>query len=289
MQQSPEKKGTLYIVPTPIGNLEDITLRALRILKEVSFVFAEDTRHSQKLLNHFGIKTRLRACYREKEEQRSQQIVELLLAGNDIGLMSDAGTPAISDPGAIAVAKAHAQGIQVVPLPGPCAAVTALSGSGITDPGFTFIGFAPAKKSRRMKLLQELVNHKYPLIFYESPRRIHAFLSDAVEILGNRKALWARELTKSYEELVQEDLLTLLEKAETTPRGEFVLIIHPGQTKQIDASTIDELIVWYRDNTDLSLKDASRTIADDMNVSKSKVYQTALSYWNKPNHENEKK
>jgi len=274
------KQGCLYIVPTPIGNLEDITLRALRVLKEVDLIAAEDTRHSKRLLNHFEISTHLTSYYREKEAEKSVYLLQLIKDGQDIALISDAGTPAVSDPGAILVQNAHNQGITVIPLPGPSAVTTAMSASGYTGTGFLFIGFSPSKKGQRQKLLSSLANSEYPVVFYESPRRVEAFLQEALNTFGEREAFWAREITKAYEDLEASTLSGLLEKAKANQiRGEFVLIIYPGQKDEVQGETIEELICWYRDNSELSLKDVSKKLAADLGVSKSGVYQQALSLW----------
>jgi 16S rRNA (cytidine1402-2'-O)-methyltransferase len=274
------KTGTLYIVPTPIGNLEDITLRALRTLKEVDLIAAEDTRHTKKLLNHFGISTPLISYYREKEVERSEELLLRLAEGKDIALVSDAGTPAISDPGAVIVQRAHLNGLKVVPLPGPSALTTAISGSGFRDSGFLFLGFLPSKKGQRVKALSALVNCEYPVVLYESPHRIDSLLADALEILGEREAFWARELTKNFEDLQSGNLSHLLEKSkEGRNRGEFVVIINPGVKEEVKGQTLEELITWYRDNSDLSLKDVSRQLSSDLGMSRSHIYQQALALW----------
>jgi 16S rRNA (cytidine1402-2'-O)-methyltransferase len=277
------QSGTLYIVPTPIGNLEDITLRAIRILKEVDLIAAEDTRHTQKLLNHLGIQTPLISYYREKEAQRGVEIIAILKTGQDVALVSDAGTPAISDPGSILIESAHKNNIEIVPLPGPSALTTALSAAGFRYTDFLFLGFLPSKKYQRRKSLSALTNCEYPIVLYESPHRISALLEDAFDIFGRRQAFWARELTKKFEELQRADLETLLEKSQSGKnRGEFVLIICPGPKEEIEAETIEELIVWYRDKAELSLKDLSRRIATDLGVSRSQVYRKALELWHNP-------
>lgn len=274
--------GTLYIVPTPIGNLEDITLRALRILKEVDLIAAEDTRHTRNLLNHFGISTPLISYYREKEAERSEEILLRLQEGKNIALVSDAGTPAISDPGAVVVRQAHDLGFVVVPLPGPSALTTALSGSGISSSGFLFLGFLPAKVAQRRKALAALASCDYPVVFYESPRRIDVFLADALDILGERQAFWARELTKNFEDLQSGTLSDLLAKSnEGKNRGEFVVIICPGERDEAKGQTLEELILWYRNNSDLSLKDVSKQLAADLGISRSQIYQQALALWNR--------
>ena len=277
---SQPETGTLYIVPTPIGNLEDITLRAIRILKEVDLIAAEDTRHTRKLLNHLDITTRLISYYREKEARRGAQILTMLKDGKNIALVSDAGTPAISDPGSVLVQLAHDNNISIVPLPGPSALITAMSAGGFEQTGFLFSGFAPSKKGQRRRLLNSLKDCDYPVAFYESPHRIEGLLTDALEIFGNRKTLWARELTKTYEELEQSDLASLRKKAaEKKQKGEFVIIIQPGEKMAVKGESIEELINWYRENSDLSLKDVSKRIASDLGVSRSMVYQLALRLW----------
>ncbi len=278
--QNPQ--GTLYIVPTPIGNLEDITLRAIRILREVDLIGAEDTRHTKKLLNHLGISTPLISYYREKEVQRGAEIIDILKTGKSVALVSDAGTPAISDPGSVLVGLAHDNGIKIVPLPGPSALTTALSATGFDYTGFLFLGFPPSKKGQRQKFLSSLANCDYPVVIYESPRRVTALLADALDIFGNRQTFWARELTKRFEELQRADLLTLYEKGVSGKnRGEFVLIICPGEKEEVEGDTVEELITWYRDNAELSLKDVSKRIASDLGISRSQVYQKALELWHK--------
>ena len=282
MTEARNNHGILYIVPTPIGNLEDITLRALRILKEVDLIAAEDTRHTRNLLNHFGIATPLISYYREKEAERSEEILLRLQEGKNIALVSDAGTPAISDPGAVVVRQAHDQGLTVVPLPGPSAVTTALSASGITSAGFLFLGFLPAKSGQRRKALAAIADCEYPVVFYESPHRIDTFLADALEILGDRQAFWARELTKSFEDLQSGNLNDLLAKSsQGRNRGEFVVVICPGSREEAKGQTLEELILWYRDNSELSLKDVSRRLATDLGISRSQIYQQALALWNR--------
>jgi len=273
--------GTLYVVATPIGNLEDITLRALRILKEVDLIAAEDTRHTKQLLNHFDIHTPLISYYREKEAERSEELVQKLLAGDTIALVSDAGTPGISDPGAVLVKKAREAGITIVPLPGPSALTAALSAAGIVDGTFLFLGFPPAKKGQRQKLLSTFIEAPWALVFYESPHRIDALLADVLEILGDRQAFWARELSKLYEDLQAGSISQLLELATGKKnRGEFVLIIQPGSSRQqATGENVEEILLWYKENTELSLKDVSRQIAKDLGLSRSDIYQKALEVW----------
>jgi len=277
-----KNQGSLYITATPIGNLEDITLRALRILKEVDVIAAEDTRHTRKLLSHFEISTPLISYYREKEQERAVQLLERIAAGESVALVSDAGTPGISDPGAVLVKLAHQNGINIVPVPGPSALATALSVSGISDSSFLFLGFAPSKKSQRKSLLSSLIDHPNPIVFYESPRRIQGLLSDILQIMGDRNGFWGRELTKVHEDLQAGKISDLLAKAEDGKnRGEFVLIVHPGEVTRAEGENVLELLTWYRDNTSLSVKDVSRKLAGDLGLSRSAVYQDALNIYKK--------
>jgi 16S rRNA (cytidine1402-2'-O)-methyltransferase len=279
--------GILYVVATPIGNLEDITLRALRILKEVDLIAAEDTRHTKQLLNHFDIHTPLISYYREKEAERSEELVQKLLAGETIALVSDAGTPGISDPGAVLVKKAREAGVIIVPLPGPSALTAALSAAGLVDGTFLFLGFPPAKKGQRQKLLSTFVEAPWALVFYESPHRIDALLADVLAVLGDRQAFWARELSKLYEDLQAGSISELLALATGKKnRGEFVLIIQPGSGRQEAAGeNVEEILLWYKENTELSLKDVSRQIAKDLGLSRSDIYQKALEVWAATNEE----
>jgi 16S rRNA (cytidine1402-2'-O)-methyltransferase len=272
--------GTLYIVATPIGNLEDITFRAVRILKEVDLIAAEDTRHTMKLLNHFGIQTQLISYYREKERERASELVDRLQSGVNIALVSDAGTPGISDPGAILVNKAREASITVVPIPGPSALTTAISGAGFDCSSFLFLGFLPAKSSQRRKFLSSFSNSEYPVILYESPHRIRVSLADALEVLGDRWAFWGRELTKAHEELQTGRLSELLARAcSQVNRGESVLIISPDKKEQVTGNTVEELLLWYRDHSELTLKDACRRLSSDLGLSRSHIYQKALIIW----------
>lgn len=272
--------GTLYVVATPIGNLEDISFRAIRILKEADYIAAEDTRHTKKLLNHYGIHTKLISYYREKEVQKAEYILQLLKNGQNIALVSDAGTPGISDPGAVVINRARDEQISIVPIPGPSALTTALSCSGINDNSILFLGFAPAKKNQRRQLLKTLIHSDNHVVFYESPHRVHALVGDAYNILGERQVLMARELTKTFEEIEKTVLSELLKKLSTIRnRGEFVLIFFPGKKETPDKMDIDELILWYRDHSGQSLKDSCKNISSDLGLSRSKIYQRAIQIW----------
>lgn len=274
--------GTLYIVATPIGNLEDMTYRAVRILKEVDLIAAEDTRHSRKLLNHFGIDTPLVSYYREKEASRSAQLVDQIADGSDIALVSDAGTPGISDPGSMLVNRVREAGLKIVPIPGPSALGAALSCAGLEPGTFLFLGFAPQKSAQRRKLFKSLVSSLYPVVFYESPHRIHRFINDAFTVLGNRSVLWAREISKKYEDIQQTSLALLAETiAGEKIRGELVIIIHPQLQEGPDKESLEDILLWYHENSDLSLKDVCKKISADMGIGRSEIYRQALVVWDK--------
>src|ERR1051326_5163088 len=219
--------GTLYIVSTPIGNLEDITQRALRVLREVDLIACEDTRHTRKLLNHFGIGTKTISYHEHNEAERADELGELLATGKNVALVADAGTPLISDPGFRIVNVAIAHGIDVVPIPGAAAVVVALCASGLPSDQFLFAGFLPARSNARRSRLDELRSIAATLVFYEAPHRIAAALRDAADILGNRNCVVARELTKMHEEFTRGRLAelanTFADRMKT--RGEIVLLI----------------------------------------------------------------
>lgn len=218
--------GTLYIVATPIGNLEDITLRAIRTLKDVDIIAAEDTRHTQTLLRHFTINTPLTSYHEHNERAKTAQLVARLECGESVALVSDAGTPAISDPGYRLVSEATRLGIRVVPIPGPSALIAALSASGLATDGFNFRGFLPARKRERRSKLQELRLERYSIVAYETPHRIKESLDDIREIFGDRRMVLAREITKIHEEFLRGRISEVI--AEVGPReirGEVTLII----------------------------------------------------------------
>ena len=219
--------GTLYVVSTPIGNLEDITHRAIRVLGEVDLIACEDTRHTHKLLQHYGISTKTISYHEHNEQERSGELIDLLLRGTNVAVVSDAGTPGISDPGFRLIRLAVAKQVQVVPIPGPSALVTALVASGLPTDEFFFGGFLPARSGARQTRLNELRSVPGTLIFYEAPHRLAATLKDAFEILGEREAVIARELTKLHEEIARgrlSELAARFSSAETA-RGEIVLIV----------------------------------------------------------------
>jgi len=221
--------GKLYIVATPIGNLGDITIRATDILKNVDLVLAEDTRHSKKLFSHYEIDTPLRAFHEHNEKDKTEATINEIKAGKLIAMISDAGTPLISDPGYHLVSMAKKNSLDVVPVPGPSAAITALSSSGLASNSFTFFGFLPSKQVARLKFLQTKINLDETIIFYESPKRILSSLEDMLEVFGvNREVCLAKELTKSFETILTDKLPNLIEYLNADPshqRGEFVILV----------------------------------------------------------------
>lgn len=219
--------GILYVVATPIGNLEDVTLRALRVLREVSLIAAEDTRRTARLLQHYSIPTRTTSLHEHNEHTKTPGLIERLRRGESIALVSDAGTPLLSDPGAMLVGAAHHAGIKVEPVPGPSAVVAAVSTSGARTEGFVFAGFPPSKSTTRKRWLQQLATEQRAIVLFEAPHRVRSLLIDLVEILGNRPVTLGRELTKTHEELVVRPITTHLERL-GEPRGEYTLVIHPS-------------------------------------------------------------
>ncbi len=279
---SSASSGILYIVATPIGNLEDITLRAIRILKEVDCIASEDTRRTKILLNHLKISTQLISYYREKEVSRSEQIIDLLKQGKNIALVSDAGTPCISDPGTILIDKAHKKRIQVTPIPGASALTAGLCLSGMLSDSILFVGFLPNGKSARRKKLSSLKGESHLLAFYESPKRVIGSLKDMYDLLGDRTVFVVRELTKIHEEYFSGSISSVIKSLseKNTVKGEFVIILEGEKKSEAPESTdIHQLIEWYRDEGSLSLSDSVKKISKDIGVSKAKVYQEALKIW----------
>lgn len=268
--------GILYIVSTPIGNLEDITLRALRILKEVNFIAVEDTRHSQKLLNHYNISKPLISYWSEKEKIRSGQIIEKLLTGQSGALICDAGTPGISDPGAVLIKRAIEENIPVVPIPGPSGIITALSVSGLPTNEFIFLGFLPPKSVERQKKLKELIFEARTMIFYEAPHRILETLKDMLMVLGNRNAVIAKEITKLYEEFIRGSLSELIEKIENTKiLGEFIILIGGNKTENISIDeALEEIKLLMKKG--MGRKEAVRKVSEDYGFSKKELYDKSI-------------
>ncbi|KAA8731416.1 16S rRNA (cytidine(1402)-2'-O)-methyltransferase [Acinetobacter qingfengensis] len=269
----------LYVVATPIGHLDDITYRAINILKSVSLIAAEDTRQSAPLLKHYNIATPLTACHDHNEESKIKSIIEKLQSGEDVALISDAGTPLISDPGFKLVRAAQQAGIRVSPIPGACAAIAALSCVGLPSDRFTFIGFLPSKATQRQNQLQQLKNKPETHIFYEAPHRIVDCLKDLVEIFGADRAIgFAREITKTFETIVQKpaaELLTFVEQDHHQQKGEIVLVVAGNnQPQNHEQQQTDQLL--KRLLQDLSVKSASQLAADLTGMKKKELYQRAL-------------
>ncbi len=229
--------GTLYIVSAPIGNLEDITLRALRILKEVDLIAAEDTRRTRKLLSHYDIHTPMTSYFEHNEVRRSKSLLNKLESGSDVALISNAGTPAISDPGYHIINMCIEAEINMVPIPGPSALLAAVAVSGFPLHNFIFEGFLPAKKSRRVKRLNMLRDEPRTIIFYESPHRLLKFLADMLESLGDRELVIGRELTKMYEEIYRGTVSQAIQKfTDAEPKGEFTIVIRGAEKSQHEDS-----------------------------------------------------
>ena len=272
--------GKLFIVATPIGNLNDITLRAIEVLKNVDFVLAEDTRHSKKLLSHLDISKRIRAFHEHNEREKTKAIISEIYSGKSIALISDAGTPLISDPGYFLVAQAKKEGLKVVPIPGPTALITALSASGLASDSFTFLGFLPSKQTARVKLLIGLVGRTETIIFYESPKRVLATLTDMQTIFGDsREVCLAKELTKAFETIHTGSIPNLIEYLtidQNHQKGEFVILI--SATNKIDLAEaeiqLDSLLPILC--AEMGTSKAAKIAAKITGIDKKKCYKRAM-------------
>ena len=269
----------LFVVATPIGHLDDMTFRAIDILKSVSIVAAEDTRQSAQLFKHYNISTQLTACHDHNESNKIEQLVQRLLAGDNVALISDAGTPLISDPGFKLVRAAQEHGIRVVPVPGACAAIAALSAVGLPSDRFSFEGFLPSKASQRISQLEKLKNETQTLIFYEAPHRILECVKNMAQVFGeNRPVGFAREITKTFEtikKMTLKDLVSFIENDHNQEKGEIVLVVGGAPEKtDLEQEKLDELL--KRLLQDLSVKAASQLAADLTGVKKKVAYQRAL-------------
>jgi 16S rRNA (cytidine1402-2'-O)-methyltransferase len=274
-------QSTLYVVATPIGNLGDITLRALDVLKNVDAIAAEDTRHTAGLLNYFGITKKLIAVHEHNEQQSAQILLERLQAGESIALVTDAGTPGISDPGAVVVDVLHAAGVKVVPIPGASAVIAALSASGITENGFSFIGFLPASGSQRRKALESYKALCHTLVFYEAPHRIVDSVIDMANVLGGeRRITIARELTKTFETIHRcalSDAQAWIENDPNQQRGEFVLLVEAAPVKEEAAVSEAAKQTLKLLLAELPLKQAVKLATEITRAKKNDLYQLALS------------
>lgn len=276
-----ETGGTLYIVATPIGNLEDLSPRAVAVLKAVSLVAAEDTRHSGRLLQAMAVDTRMMALHDHNERDRVALVLDRIEAGGDVALISDAGTPLISDPGFVLVREARKRGIRVSPVPGPCAIVAALCAAGLPTDRFAFEGFLPSRKGARAAALERLSAVEATLVFYESPHRILDAVADIVQAMGpGRELVIARELTKSFETFyggAAADVLQALREDPHGSRGEFVIMIHGAQKQATDAGMeeVDRLLKLLL--MELPVKKAAKLVSEITGKAKNDLYQRALA------------
>jgi len=280
--------GILYICGTPIGNLEDITLRSLKILKEVNLIAAEDTRHTLKLLNHYQINTKVTSYYEYNKFKKASYLVEILKNGQDIALVSDAGMPGISDPGYVLIDLALKNNIKLIPVPGVSALITALVVSGLPTDKFVFEGFLPRKIKERKKYFRSIENEERTIIFYETPHRLKKALKDMLEILGDRKVVIARELTKLYEEIIRGKLSQVLTEISTKEvKGEITLIVQGGIKKKENSSTdflikeciIEEYLKKLK-NQGYSNKEIIKITQEKLNIPKNLIYKKLLEMKN---------
>lgn len=270
--------GKLYLVSTPIGNLEDITLRALRILKEVDFIAAEDTRHTRKLLAHYDIHKPLISYHEHNQKERESFFVQEIQRGKNIALVTDAGTPGISDPGENLVKRLLQESIKIIPIPGPSALIAALSISGLPTESFIFYGFLPSKELARQDMLSSLKERPETLVFFESPKRLKASLQDALEVLGDRQVVVAREITKVFEEVYRGKISEVIKEIEEREiRGEVTLVI-AGLTEgfKSDETLLSSLVKNYLREGKLSFKEIVTRVSSELAIPKREVYKKIL-------------
>lgn len=274
--------GVLYIVGTPIGNLEDISLRAVNTLKNADLVLAEDTRLSRRLLTHYGIETPMLSCHEHNETERAPEVLARLTQGQAVALISDAGTPAVSDPGFRLVKLVANAGFTVIPIPGPCAAIAAVSAGGLPSSNFAFIGFTPKKAKAREEFLQKYISFPGTLIFYESPRRVGDLLTELKRVFGDRPAVLARELTKIYEEFLRGSLTELYELVAAKPalKGECVILVDnsapPANNAAADADRLDAEIAAALQTGETGASTLAKTLSQKYNLPKTEVYRQIL-------------
>lgn len=271
--------GKLYVVATPIGNLEDITLRAINVLKEADFIIAEDTRHTLKLLNHLEIAKPLISYYKQNEHSKSDMILERIEQGESVALVSDAGTPGISDPGEVIIKEAIKRDIEVIPIPGACAFVNALIASGLSSNHFYFEGFLPVNKKEKYDRLEQIKYINSTIIFYEAPHKLVKTLEDIKETLGDRQVVLARELTKIHEEFIRGTITEVLAKLPENIKGEFVVLVEGSElsqkemeTQELNSLTMEEHYKVY-EKMGLDKKEIIKQIAKDRGVAKNEVYK----------------
>jgi 16S rRNA (cytidine1402-2'-O)-methyltransferase len=275
----PKGSGTLYVVSTPIGNREDITLRALSVLQDADWVAAEDTRHTGRMLKSHGIRTRLISYHEHNEKKRTPELIQKLLSGTSVALLSNAGTPSVSDPGFRLIQQAAASGLRIVPIPGVSAAITALSVSGLPTDSFVFIGFLPPKGRRRLAEIQALAAEPRTLIFYESPRRICRLLEELVSIFGDRHSVLAREMTKVHEEFLRGPLSKLHQELRSRPslKGEFTLLVSRSpDLPDTDLTSVRPALRSLLKQTKKPLSAAVKDFAIQHGLPRKSIYEEAL-------------
>ncbi|MCP3921942.1 MAG: 16S rRNA (cytidine(1402)-2'-O)-methyltransferase [Desulfobacterales bacterium] len=277
-----DKKGSLYITATPIGNMGDITLRSLETLRKVDIIAAEDTRHTGKLLAHYEIKSKLIAIHEHNEMKISSKIISEINSGKSVAIVSDAGTPCVSDPGYVLVREALKSDIEVVPIPGVSAVITAVSASGLPSDSFIFQGFPPKKNGKRKELLKSLKDEKRTLIFYNSPSRIAAFIEELLSIFGEREAVLSREMTKIYEEFIRGNFSEILQKLslKSKIKGECTLIIEGGKEETISLTELKKYVKQEVVNSDSGTLQLAKEIAKKFNIPKKKIYDLILEIKN---------
>jgi 16S rRNA (cytidine1402-2'-O)-methyltransferase len=275
------KKGALYIVATPIGNLEDITLRAIRVLREVGIIAAEDTRRTRKLLGAYQIDTPMTSLYDRIEDRKSGILISKMNDGVDVAIVSDAGTPGISDPGYVLISKAIAEGIEIIPIPGASAVVTALSVSGLPTDSFAFYGFLPSRSGKRKQFLSTIRDEAKTLVFYESPKRLIESLRDIGEVLGNRNVVALREMTKVFEEVMRGTVREVIDQLQgRAVKGEVTLVIGRGDKNPSLFSDADILAQYdeLRKNSDSSRRDIIEKLAKELGIPKKRVYRLVAKH-----------
>ena len=271
VQRSYDDSPSLYLVPTPIGNMEDITIRSLNVLKSVDIILCEDTRESSKLLKYYDINKKLMSCHEYNEDNIKNTVVKLLNDGNNIALITDQGSPVISDPGFIVAKEVINSGYNVISLPGATAFVPALSSSGLNPSPFLFYGFLNAKSSKQKKELEKLKNYDFSIIFYEAPHRIKNTLANMLEILGDRKICIGREISKMFEEYHRDNISNLIDICDSF-KGEMVIICEGNYNNALynDLSIIDHVNLYAKD---MSVNEAIKLVAKERNIAKSIVYK----------------
>ncbi len=273
--------GILYLVATPLGNLEDMSVRAVNTLKQVDLIAAEDTRRSGILLSHYGIDTKMISCHEHNEKNRTVQILDMLSAGKDVALITDAGTPCVSDPGFFLVRSAWEQDHRVVPIPGPCAAIAALSASGLASDQFLFVGFLPKKQSQRKKVLTSVAGQSATMIFYESANRLSSFFEEALAVFGDVSACLARELTKIHEEFIRGTITEIRDNlaARDVVKGECVVLIEGAdKKKELSEQELQDLVLSRirAENHGIHTSALAKELSRELGISRKKVYDTII-------------